>query len=459
MENIDQLIDTEALTSALLYDSHNPLLFNTCAFMLIFLLFLAIYRMMRRHHTVKMVFVILFSLYFYYKNSAECCFILMGVCVSDYLLGRWMGCAGQRWVKRSIVAINVIVNVGMLVYFKYFNLLYETIANITGTHFDALDIILPAGISFFTFRSISYIVDIYRGKMTPVHNFLDYAFFLTFFPPLLAGPVVRARDLIPQIQARAEATRVMVGEGFFLIMTGLVKKVIIADYISGNFVDRIFENPSLYSGIENIFGTIGFTIQLYCDFSGYSDMAIGIALLLGYRFKDNFNSPFKSQSPTEFWRRWHISLSTWLRDYIYIPLGGNRCSQIRMYTNLMLTMVIKNSMPAITFNITLTFVLVVIGFAVFRAPSMETLGDMLNQITESPHWDMLPQIVNAYLLVFIAIITGLLLHMSPHAWTIRLQQTYAACPTLLQAIILAAVIFAVIQTRSADLVPFVYLQY
>lgn len=497
MENITQLIDTEALTSALLYDSHNPLLFNTCAFMLIFLLFLAIYRMMRRHHTVKMVFVILFSLYFYYKNSAECCFILMGVCVSDYLLGRWMGCAGQRWVKRSIVAINVIVNVGMLVYFKYFNLLYETIANIIGTHFDALDIILPAGISFFTFRSISYIVDIYRGKMTPVHNFLDYAFFLTFFPPLLAGPVVRARDLIPQIQARAEATRVMVGEGFFLIMTGLVKKVIIADYISGNFVDRIFENPSLYSGIENIFGTIGFTIQLYCDFSGYSDMAIGIALLLGYRFKDNFNSPFKSQSPTEFWRRWHISLSTWLRDYIYIPLGGNRCSQIRMYTNLMLTMVIgglwhgaswmyiiwgayhgallaihkllhkiwhtpqwiKNSMPAITFNITLTFVLVVIGFAVFRAPSMETLGDMLNQITESPHWDMLPQIVNAYPLVFIAIITGLLLHMSPHAWTIRLQQTYAACPAVLQAIILAAVIFAVIQTRSADLVPFVYLQY
>ena len=152
MENIDQLIDTEALTSALLYDSHNPLLFNTCAFMLIFLLFLAIYRMMRRHHTVKMVFVILFSLYFYYKNSAECCFILMGVCVSDYLLGRWMGCAGQRWVKRSIVATNVIVNVGMLVYFKYFNLLYETIANIAGTHFDALDIILPAGISFFTFR-------------------------------------------------------------------------------------------------------------------------------------------------------------------------------------------------------------------------------------------------------------------------------------------------------------------
>lgn len=226
-------------------------------------------------------------------------------------------------------------------------------------------------------------------------------------------------------------------------------------------------------------------------------MAIGIALLLGYRFKDNFNSPFKSQSPTEFWHRWHISLSTWLRDYIYIPLGGNRCGQIRMYTNLMLTMVIgglwhgaswmyliwgayhgamlaihkmlrklwhtpqwlKGSMPAIAFNIALTFTLIVIGFAVFRAPSMETLGDMLTQITESMHWDMLPQIVSAYPLVFVAIITGLLLHMSPHTWTLRLQHIYTACPAILQAIILALVIFAVIQTRSADLVPFVYLQY
>lgn len=497
METITQYIDIDALGKALLYDSHNPLLFNTCAFMLLFLLFLAIYRMMRRHHTAKMIFVILFSLYFYYKSSAECCVILLGVCVSDYFLGRWIGAATHNITRRLIVALNVTVNVGMLIYFKYFNLLYETFANITSTHFDALDIILPAGISFFTFRSISYIVDIYRGRMTPVRNFIEYTFFLSFFPPLLAGPVVRAKDLIPQIQAHPEATRAMIGEGFFLIITGLIKKIIIADYISGNFVDRIFENPSLYSGIENIFGSIGFTIQLYCDFSGYSDMAIGIALLLGYRFKDNFNSPFKSQSPTEFWRRWHISLSTWLRDYIYIPLGGNRHGQFRLYLNLMTTMVIgglwhgaswmylfwgayhgallaihkllrkiwhtpqwlKNTLPAISFNILLTFILVVIGFAVFRAPSMDTLSEMYTQISENMHFEMLPQIVSAYPFVFVAITFGLLVHMAPHNWTLALQRTYISTPLLLQAIILAAIIFAVIQTRSADLVPFVYLQY
>ena len=185
-------------------------------------------------------------------------------------------------------------------------------------------VILPAGISFFTFRSISYIVDIYRGKLEPCDNFLDYAFFLTFFPPLLAGPVVRAVDMLPQIKERPNVTTEMISEGLFLIMTGLVKKVVIADYISANFVDRIFDNPMLYSGFENLMGCVGFTVQLYCDFSGYSDMAIGLALLMGYRFKINFAAPFKSQNPTEFWRRWHISLSTWLRDYVYIPLGGNR---------------------------------------------------------------------------------------------------------------------------------------
>ena len=188
------------------------------------------------------------------------------------------------------------------------------------TSFEPLDVILPAGISFFTFRSISYMVDVYRGDLEPCRNFLDYFFFLTFFPPLLAGPVVRARDMLGQIRENPSATREMISEGLFLIMTGLVKKVMIADYISANFVDRIFDNPALYSGFENLMGAIGFTVQLYCDFSGYSDMAIGLALLMGYRFKINFDAPFKSQSPTEFWRRWHISLSTWLRDYVYIPL-------------------------------------------------------------------------------------------------------------------------------------------
>jgi len=495
-------LDTEALKQILLFDPQNPLLFNTGAFLLLFTGFLIIYWIMSRWHYAKMIVVILFSLYFYYKSSAQYCFILLGVCVSDYVLGNILERTSGRTGRKLIVALNVVMNIGMLVYFKYFNLLYETFANITHTDFDALDIVLPAGISFFTFRSISYMVDIYRGQMKAARNFLEYTFFLTFFPPLLAGPVVRAKDMLPQIQARPDATRAMVAEGLFLIMCGLVKKVIIADYISGNFVDRIFENPALYSGIENVLGTIGFTVQIYCDFSGYSDMAIGLALLLGYRFKDNFRSPFKSRNPTEFWRRWHISLSLWLRDYVYIPLGGNRKGNARRHANLMTTMVVgglwhgaswlylvwgayqgvllsahkvltkalpapkmlKDSHLATLTNVFITFMLTIVGFTIFRMAyfsegAFDRMKDMVGQIYNNFNLSVLPQVVDAYMLIIIAIAGGLLMHFAPEAWTRSLKKRYSSVPLFVQAMILAIVIFMVIQTRQSDLVPFVYLQY
>jgi D-alanyl-lipoteichoic acid acyltransferase DltB (MBOAT superfamily) len=497
MQNFISQIDCESLIRLFTFDAHQPLLFNTGLFMLLFVVFLGIYEIVRLNRTLKLLFVILFSLFFYYKSSGIYCAILLGVCASDYILGRLMGIATANWMRRAIVALNVVCNVGMLIYFKYFNLLYETFAEISDTNFSPLDIALPAGISFFTFRSISYIVDLYRGKLEPCSNVLDYVFFMTFFPPLLAGPVVRAVDLLPQIKENKTATRAMIGEGLFMIMCGLVKKVMIADYISGNFVDRIFENPSLYSGLENLVGTFSFTLQLYCDFSGYSDMAIGIALLLGYRFKDNFNSPFKSRNPSEFWRRWHISLSTWLRDYIYIPLGGNRKGNFHTYINLFITMVIggiwhgaswmyllwgafngillaahkkikqiwhpgySESVQRIIdpINILITFTLVVFGFTFFRSTSLENLSDMATQILTSFHADIAPQFVMACPMVVTAIVVGLALHFSPASWQKKLSTTYTNSPILVQAIVLAIVIFVVIQTRQSELVPFVYLQY
>ena len=190
-----------------------------------------------------------------------------------------------------------------------------------------MDIFLPVGISFFTFQSLSYTIDVYRKEITPLTNLLDYAFYVSFFPQLVAGPIVRARDFIPQIRRPLFVSREMFGRGIFLIVSGLFKKAVISDYISINFVERIFDNPTLYSGVENLMGVYGYALQIYCDFSGYSDMAIGIALLLGFHFNINFDSPYKSASITEFWRRWHISLSSWLRDYLYISLGGNRKGQ------------------------------------------------------------------------------------------------------------------------------------
>lgn len=488
---------SQRLSDLLAYQPDSPMLFNTGLFMVLFILFIIAYQAIRQHTRLKMLFVIAFSLYFYYKSSHWCVFILAGVCLSDYLLGLLLGRTEKDTARRAIVALNVLLNVGMLVYFKYFNLLATAFSSIFSTGFEPWDIILPAGISFFTFRSISYMVDIYRRQLEPCRSLLNYTFYLTFFPPLLAGPVVRAKDMLPQVENPQTVSPQMISEGLFLIITGLIKKVVIADYISGNFVDRIFDNPMLYSGFENLMGCIGFTIQLYCDFSGYSDMAIGLALLLGYRFKENFAAPFKSQSPTEFWHRWHISLSTWLRDYIYIPLGGNRKGKARAYFNQFITMVIGGlwhgaswmyviwgayhgalliahkairqfwRLPAAlqgrpevkAFNVMLTFALVVVGFTFFRAPSLAVAGDIFHQIFNNFHPGVAGQFVESYMMIVLALLAAYAAHMSPRTWTDETGKAYIDLPLAMQAILLAAIIFIVVQTRQSELVPFIYLQY
>lgn len=515
-ENLN--IDLDKVSETLRYDAQQPLLFNTGLFLILFSAFIVIYRMLRGWRTGRMIFTILFSLYFYYKSSGIYCLILVGVAVSDFILGLAMQKAstlgrGRGAVMKLIVFLNVATNVGMLIYFKYFQLIIDTFNRFWTSHIDVINVLLPAGISFFTFRSISYIVDIYRGQITACRKPLDYLFFLTFFPPLLAGPVVRAKDMLPQIEGNPVVTREMVSEGVWLIILGLIKKMVIADFISGNFVDRVFDNPALYSGFENFMASIGFTVQLYCDFSGYSDMAIGIALLLGFRFKENFNAPFKAQSPTEFWHRWHISLSTWLRDYVYIPLGGNRCSRPRAYFNQFITMVVggfwhgaswmyviwgaahgallvihksvKRLFPATVnetvvsdtgevtvisapvrrspwvrgFNMLFTFLLISVTFMLFRSKSMDDFYMMWHQIVYDFHLSVAPQFINGYLTIVIAMTAGYLLHMAPSAWAARLKLSFMRTPMFLQAVLLAAVVIAVIQVRSSDIVPFIYLQY
>lgn len=506
-------VDVDKVIDVFRYDPYQPLLFNTGLFMILFAAFLPLYRAASRLRVLRMMLVILFSLYFYYKSSGLCCLILLGVCVSDYVLGLLMEWTKRDSLRRMIVLANVAVNVGMLAYFKYFHLILDTLSRFFTVAGGFESLLLPAGISFFTFRSISYIVDLYRGQMKACTNLFDYVFYLTFFPPLLAGPVVRAKDFMPQVQSDPVVTREMTSEGIFLIITGLIKKVVIADFISGNFVDRVFDNPSLYSGFENLMATFGFTVQLYCDFSGYSDMAIGIALLLGYRFRENFNAPFKSQNPTEFWRRWHISLSTWLRDYVYIPMGGNRCSRPRMYFNQFATMVIGGlwhgaswmyviwgaihggllvvhklfrryfplqvSRPVVTeggevvmvssgmpstpvfkvFNMLVTFFVVAVAFMFFRAPSLEDVGMMWHQILFDFHLSVAPQFIEGYTAIVMLIVAAYVIHISPSRITGRIRSAFEVLPTLAQALILAAVILIVIQVRQSDIVPFIYLQY
>jgi len=289
-----------------------------------------------------------------------------------------------------------------------------------------------------------------------------------------------------------------VGQAVVLIAGGLIKKAVVSDYISTNFVDRVFDNPLLYSGIENLVALYGYTLQIYCDFSGYSDMAIGIALLLGFRFPDNFRSPFKSLSVTEFWRRWHISLSSWLKDYLYISLGGNRKGKLRQYINLILTMLLGGLWHGAAWNfviwggmhgialavhkwwmqvtgqprggsklkgwrrigaIFITFHFICLTFVFFRCPTFEVAGQMLSQIFTNFQAVVLPQLLTGYAPTMLLIAAGYLSHFTPHAWSRRLQARVAVQPILLQALLLILAAYMVVQVKGSEVQPFIYFQF
>lgn len=317
-------ITLEDITNWFTYNPKEPLLFNSALFLGMFLVFYLVYILMRKTFRLRLLYVVIFSLFFYYKSSGIFFLLLIGSSLLDYYLADIIYKTTHVVKKRTLLTISIIVNLGMLGYFKYTNFVLDGVNFVSGNDFHLNNIILPVGISFFTFQSISYIIEIYRKEIEPTKSFLDYLFFISFFPQLVAGPIVRAKDFLPQIYRKIHVSKENVNEALLLIIGGLLKKAVISDYISINFVDRVFDAPNSYSAFENLMASYGYAIQIYCDFSGYSDMAIGIALLLGYRLPINFDVPYQSTSITEFWRRWHISLSTWLKDFLYISVGGNR---------------------------------------------------------------------------------------------------------------------------------------
>jgi alginate O-acetyltransferase complex protein AlgI len=251
--------------------------------------------------------------------------------------------SSARRARNAIFGISLVGNLGLLAYFKYVDFFVATFSDIAGAlgmEFVAphLHTILPLGISFYTFQSLSYTIDVWRGRLTPERSFARFALFVTFFPQLVAGPIVRASELLPQLRTRPRLDPVRIEEGMFRIFKGLIKKVVLGDWIAGQFTDAVFATPGNYTSAELLLALYAFTVQLYADFSGYSDIAIGSARLLGYDIPENFDRPYQAKNLGEFWRRWHMTLSTWLRDYLFFPLGGSRGSSARTYFNLWLTM-------------------------------------------------------------------------------------------------------------------------
>ncbi len=491
--------DIHKIHSLFVYDSHAPLIFSSGFFLFLFLGFFLLYAPLHQHKKLRLIYVILFSYYFYYKSSGDYFLLLLVVTLADFFLARKIDRTEKKSKRKAWLVLSLAFNLGLLGYFKYTNFFYELFCNLSNQPFDPLNIFLPVGISFFTFQSMSYTIDIYRKNLKPLNSLLDYAFFVSFFPQLVAGPIVRARDFLPQIDRPLIVTREMFGRGVFLIAAGLFKKAVISDYISVNFVDRIFDNPSLYSGIENLFGIYGYALQIYCDFSGYSDMAIGIALLLGYHFNINFDSPYKSATITEFWRRWHISLSSWLRDYLYISLGGNRKGKIRTYINLMITMLLGglwhgaslrficwgglhggalalhklllNRFPSLKadgskmgrisriFGILFTFHLVCFGWLFFRANSFQSALEMINQIVRSFHPELFTELIQGYPAVFSVMGLGFMLHFVPQTWKKACSDYTISMPLFFKALALVLIIIIVMQTKSSEIQPFIYFQF
>lgn len=506
-----QDLSLQQLWEVLRYNPSEPMIFSTGLFFLLFIGFLVPY-MGIRNTSLRIIYVALFSLYFYYKSSGWSVLLLLFSTTSDYIIGRELGSSHVPADRKLWVSISVFINLGVLAYFKYFNMLGSLIylgINELGfmvnrpdwitLEWSAWDIVLPVGISFYTFQTMSYIIDIYRREIKPLERWVDYLFYVSFFPQLVAGPIVRAKDFIPQIYKKPFLGREEYAEALLLITSGLIKKAIISDYISLNFVDRIFDAPTLYTGFENLMGIYGYALQIYCDFSGYSDMAIGIALILGFRFNVNFDSPYQSASITEFWRRWHISLSSWLRDYLYIPLGGNRKGRVRTYINLFLTMLLGGLWHGAAWRFVLwgaihglalgihklwisyfpssalpaeqmpwwrrwlgrlvTFHLVCFAWIFFRADSMEVAGQMIQQIISNFHPEIALQFLAGYKFVVGLMLLGYLTHFIGKQSIQRVQNVLMRTPFVLQALLLVVVIFVLLQVRSSEIQPFIYFQF
>lgn len=306
------------------------------------------YSFLFKVNKARSIYLLIFSFFFYYKTNGVFILLLLFTIVSDYCWGLLMARSTNELKRKMFLIFSIILNLSLLCYFKYSyffvssgNQLFGTnhayfneFANFSntffGTEFRVDKLLTPIGVSFFTFQSLSYTIDVYRKKVEPVTNIFDYGFFVCFFPHLVAGPIVKAHQFLYQIYQPYNLTRLEFGMAAFWIMNGFAKKIV-ADYIAVNFIDRVFSSPHLYTGLEAVMAIFAYSLQVYMDFSGYTDIAIGVALLLGYRLKTNFKSPYKALSTSEFWKRWHISLSSWLQEYLYIPLGGNRSGTFGSY--------------------------------------------------------------------------------------------------------------------------------
>lgn len=514
-------IDVHKLLKMLTFNEQDPLLFNSAFFLIFFGFFLTAYLLFQKTKNARIYFLTLFSLYFFYKTCGWYVGFILLAAVVDFNISKIIYETTSKHARKVLMTMSILLNVGLLFYFKYTNFFIDIINDVSQQQLHPLKLILPVGISFYTFENVSYTVDVYKREIKPVDKFIDYLFFLSFFPKLMMGPIVRAADFLPQIEKKPFVTDEQLGQGLYLITAGIIKKVVISDYINANYVMYIFDNPSAHTGLECLLAVYAYAMVIYCDFSGYSDMARGMAKWIGFEINLNFLSPYQSSSITEFWRRWHISLSSWLRDYIYIPLGGNRGGYFNTYRNLFITMIIGGFWhgaswnfifwgalhgsalalhklqkdyeqkpllvipyspkttkiinrilvdlpvftvpysPALTkmLKVMATFHFVCLGWIFFRCDSFADSWTFINQIFSHFNIAILPQLVANYANVIIMLWLGFLLHSITTPTELEYQKFLTKLSTPLKIVYLFAAIYLAIQFKQADVIKPIYLQF
>jgi alginate O-acetyltransferase complex protein AlgI len=471
--------------------------FNSLDYLLFLGCVLGGYWLLAAQQRMRLLLVIVASCAFYMAWQPHYIALLLASTVIDFSAARGMGRARTQAGRKAWLALSLCANLGLLGTFKYFDFFAGAVGQALGAlglHVTParLDLLLPVGISFYTFECLSYAIDVYRGKVAPERSFLRFAFFVTFFPHLVAGPIVRPADLLPQLAQLPRLTPDGVSRALFLIATGLVKKVAVADYLAVNLVDRVFDTPSGYSAAEVMLALYAYTLQIYCDFSGYTDVARGSARLFGLELPENFDRPYQAASPAEFWRRWHMTLSTWLRDYLYYPLGGSKVAPVRAYFNLGLTMFLiglwhgaawtfvlygllqagamlthryfyrragrsadtADSRPLHALKVIGTLHFVVLSRILFRASDLGNAGEIAERFLDAELG--LRQVSGSVLLV---LLIGYVAHYTPRAVYGVLERRFAALPAIGQGAALSAVGAGLMMVASEDVVPYIYFQF
>jgi len=475
-----------------LHIPEDPMLFHQGIFFFLFAIFLIGYSFVAKTKGPREYVIIIFSAYFYYKASGIFLLLLLLTISADYLFSMWIERQENERKKKWILAAGILFSLSFLLYFKYKNFFLSNVNALTGSKHTLTELILPIGISFYTFQSISYLVDV-ANKNVKRPAFRNYLMYMLFFPHLVAGPIVRARDFLPQLKKKFSLNGAQFNEAFYLIFKGLIKKAIIADYVA-QYSDIVFSAPEGFSGSELMLASLCYTLQIFCDFSGYTDMAIGIALLLGYRLCLNFDSPYKAQDITNFWRRWHISLSSWLRDYIYIPLGGNQKGFLLQLAFLLVTMLVGgfwhgadwkfvfwgaghgvllilhklwvkftgkrwNSAVYNAFSWGLTFTCVSLLWIPFRAASMHDTWNIYTRIFTNANWPMVWAVIETNPVLFVLLIVGYSFTLIPLTVKNKIVSYIYGQDVLVKFLMLAFVIQAILQMRSSVVQPFIYFQF